>query len=502
MSRVIPFFISIIITMNLYPQNGQADRQPVAAGRFYSADKETLTRDLSQLFAATENKNTAARVRAVISPHAGYVFSGKIAAAAFSAIPSGSHYKNIFLIGSSHVMAFNGASVYNTGDYITPLGKMKVNREIANKLKNGNTFFRFPVISHTQEHSLEVQVPFVQYYFKDTPPIVPIIIGTDNRSTIREIAAALKPYFTSDNLFIISSDFSHYPEYTEANITDKATAEAIVTGNADIFLNTLQRNSAKGIPGLATSMCGWTSGLTLLYLTGQDPDIEYKKIAYCNSGDSRFGSKDEVVGYCAIIVTEKESASINSSRSESEVSFTSEEKDKLFSIARGSIKKMLYENQRQVTDPATIPSALKKNMGAFVTLKIMGELRGCIGRFISTDPLYEVVNQMAEASAFEDNRFSPLTKEEFEKTEIEISVLGPLKKISDTSEIVLGKHGIYIKKDFRSGTMLPQVATEQKWTLEQFLGHTSRDKAGLGWLGWKDAEVFIYEAVVLEEKNK
>jgi AmmeMemoRadiSam system protein A len=140
-------------------------------------------------------------------------------------------------------------------------------------------------------------------------------------------------------------------------------------------------------------------------------------------------------------------------------------------------------------------------MGAFVTLKIKGELRGCIGRFTSNDPLYEVVNQMASSSAFEDSRFNPLTKEEYEKIEIEISVLGPLKKIADISEIVLGKHGIYIKKDFRSGTMLPQVATENNWTLEQFLGYTSREKAGLGWLGWKDAEVFIYEAVVLEEKK-
>jgi MEMO1 family protein len=499
MCKVIPFFISILISMNLYPQNGQADRNPVAAGRFYSADKETLTSDLSQLFSESENNSSATRVRAIISPHAGYVFSGKIAAAAFSSIPEESHYKNIFIIGSSHVMAFDGASVYNTGDYITPLGKMKVNREIAEELKIRNACFRFPVTSHTQEHSIEVQIPFIQYYFKYPPPVVPIIIGTDKKSTIREIATALKPYFNSDNLFIISSDFSHYPSYAGANIVDKATADAIVSGSAEIFLNELQRNSSKGIEGLATSMCGWTSGLTLLYLTGKDPDLEYSKIAYCNSGDSRFGNKDEVVGYNAIVVTEKDQSI---TRSESEVSFTREEKDMLFSIARGSITKMLNENTRQIITPSSVPPALNKKMGAFVTLKINGELRGCIGRFISTDPLYEVVNQMAEASAFGDSRFTPLTKAEFEKTDIEISVLGPLKKIKDTSEIVLGKHGIYIKKDFRTGTMLPQVATEQKWTLEQFLGYTSREKAGLGWNGWKDADIYIYEAVVLEEKNK
>jgi uncharacterized protein (TIGR00296 family) len=112
------------------------------------------------------------------------------------------------------------------------------------------------------------------------------------------------------------------------------------------------------------------------------------------------------------------------------------------------------------------------------------------------------VKASAVSSAFEDPRFSPLTLQEYEKTDFEITVLGPMKKIKSIDEIVLGKHGIYIKKDFRSGTMLPQVATEYGWSVEEFLGHTSRDKAGIGWDGWKDAEIFIYEGLVLEENSK
>ena len=133
---------------------------------------------------------------------------------------------------------------------------------------------------------------------------------------------------------------------------------------------------------------------------------------------------------------------------------------------------MLFENKSQTIEPEALPPIFKKNMGAFVTLKINGNLRGCIGRFTSPDPLYQVVSQMAIASAFEDTRFTPLTKAEFEKTEIEISVLGPLRKISNINEIILGKHGIYIKKGYISGTMLPQVATENHWTVEEFLGYT------------------------------
>jgi len=474
---------------------------PVAAGRFYAAGKESLTKDLSELFSSCTKTEFSGKVRAIITPHAGYVYSGKTAASAFSSIPKNTIFKNIFIIGSSHVMAFDGASVYNTGDYITPLGIMKVNIEIANQLKNSKSYFRFPPDAHGQEHSLEVQLPFIQYYFTTQPQIVPIIIGTNNKETIKLIAEALKPWFNDENLFVISSDFSHYPPYKEAVEVDRLTADALVSKKADSFLNTLSGNSSKSVSGLATSMCGWTSGLTLLYLVNNDPALEFKKISYCNSGDSPYGNKDEVVGYHAIALIESNSG--NATRNQSaELSFTKAETNQLFTIARSSIRKMLYENIRYTVNPGTVPTNLKINMGAFVTLKIDGNLRGCIGRFISTEPLYEVVNQMAVASAFDDSRFSPLSIDEFEKVEIEISVIGPLKKINNISEIVLGKHGIYIKKDFRGGTMLPQVATENHWTLEQFLGYTSRDKAGLGWDGWKDAEILIYDTVVLEEKKK
>lgn len=492
---------SIFIAMDIFPQGRPVDREPVAAGRFYSAGREELMSDLKQLFASCDKYPENLKVRAIIAPHAGYIFSGKTAASAYSTIPSDSKFSNIFLIGSSHVMAFEGASVYYTGDFITPLGKMKVNTELSEKLRKENSVFRFPVNAHLKDHCLEVHIPFIQYYFKNPQQIIPIIIGTDNKNTLKEIANALRPWFTPDNLFIISSDFSHYPPYKEAKEVDNLTADAILSKDPEQFLKTLNKNSLNGIPNLLTSMCGWTSGLVLLYLVNNYPNLVFKKISYCNSGDSPYGDKTEVVGYHAIALADiSKSNQVNKNQS-NEVNFSKEEIDQLFSIARNSIYSMLYFHKKQVLDPSKILPGLKKNMGAFVTLKINGQLRGCIGRFPSSDPLYEVVNQMAIASAFEDTRFMPLTKEEFDKVEIEISVIGPLKRIYDISEIELGKHGIYIKKGFRSGTMLPQVATENNWTVEEFLGYTSRDKAGLGWNGWKDAELYIYEAVVLEEKK-
>jgi hypothetical protein len=488
--------------MELFSQNKSSDREPVAAGRFYSADKVTLTKDIAALFEQCAKPEGNITVRAIVAPHAGYVYSGKTAAAAFSSTSKAGMYKNIFLIGSSHIMAFEGASVYSSGDFITPLGKARVNKEIASKLKTGNKVFDFPETAHIQDHTLEVQLPLIQYYYSKTPDIVPIIIGTSNTTRIKEIANALRPYFTTDNLFVFSSDFSHYPSYKDAVEIDNLTAVALTSGNPSVFLETLKKNSSKNLPGLATSMCGWTSGLALLYLVDGNTSIEFKRIDYCNSGDSQYGAKNEVVGYHAIALTEKKQDKKNTENVSEEFSFTAKEKEQLFSIARNSINTKLNSETVDRPDVSKLSETLKMQFGAFVTLKIDGILRGCIGRFTSSDPLFEVVRLSALSSAFEDPRFPPLTKEEYKKTEIEITVLGPMKKIKSIDEIILGKHGIYIKKDYKAGTMLPQVATENRWTVEEFLGYTSRDKAGLGWSGWRDAEIFIYEGVVLEENKK
>ncbi|NSW94027.1 MAG: AmmeMemoRadiSam system protein A, partial [Bacteroidales bacterium] len=379
--------------------------------------------------------------------------------------------------------------------------RMKVNQELANKLKNEHRVFNHPVSAHFQEHSIEVQIPFIQYYFKSDPMLVPIIIGTNNTSTIKKIADALRPYFTRENLFVISSDFCHYPDYEDAKEVDNITANSIVSGDPQAFLTAQRKTASRNIPGLSTSMCGWTSGLVLMYLAEGNSNLEYKKIDYCNSGDSPYGNKEEVVGYHAIALIEKTGQKSEGKSLTDEIFFTPDEKKKLFEIARNSIYSGLYYNKKYTVDKETLPQKFNVPYGAFVTLKIKGALRGCIGRFISQDPLYKAVIESAYSSAFEDPRFTPLTKEEFNRIEMEITILGPLRKIDNIKEIVLGKHGIYIKKDFRAGTMLPQVATENGWTVEEFLGYTSRDKAGIGWDGWKNAEIFVYEGIVLEENK-
>ncbi len=288
-----------------FEDNKTYDRQPAVAGRFYPADPDELRKLVISLFKNAKPKivsNTAA----IISPHAGYVFSGPVAASAFNQIDTDKQYKNIFLLGTSHTTYLDGASIFSQGDCIIPGAKIKVNRQLANELIEKYSFFTYNPKAHAYEHTIEVQLPFLYYKLKNHDfQIVPIIIGTNNIATIGQIAKALKPYFTPDNLFIISTDFSHYPPYEEAKIVDKRTAEAILTKDPQIFLQTIEENERAGIPNLATSICGWSSVLTLILLAQDDPGLEFKIIDYRNSGDSIYGDHFQVVGYYAIALVRK-----------------------------------------------------------------------------------------------------------------------------------------------------------------------------------------------------
>jgi len=475
------------------------NRKPAVAGTFYPASHDVLNRELDSLFIKATPARNQGDIIAVISPHAGYVYSGIVAASAYNQLSRDIKYENVFVIGSSHRASYDGASVYCEGDFITPLGNVKVNRALAKDLvaKNPGVMLALPE-AHADEHSLEVQLPFLQHIYKDTLQIVPILLGTQRPATIRKIADALKPYLNNKNLFVISTDFSHYPDYEDACKVDKVTADAIVKNSSRDFMNTLDVNQSKGIKNLATSICGWTSMLTFLYMTESNPNIHFQEIRYMNSGDMPLGDKDRVVGYNAITATLDADGKVK--QTEEAYSLNELEKSQLLKIARLTIKNYLETNEIPKLKTEGFSAKLLAPSGAFVTLTKGGNLRGCIGRFSADLPLYRTVQEMAVAAAVNDYRFSRLTPDELSKVDIEISVLTPMRKIQSIQEIVLGKHGIYIKKGNSGGTFLPQVATQTGWSLEEFLGHCARDKAGIGWDGWKDAEIYVYEAYVFGEK--
>ena len=468
--------------------NGQTSipvvRPATQAGRFYESDARLLGHEVDSLLARHAQRTGDEDVAALIVPHAGYYFSGNVAASAYARLHPEKKYKRIFLLGPSHHEWLNGASVNGEVDYYaTPLGDVKVDRETAHQLIQADSVFSYQPKAHDREHCLEVQLPFLQRHLGEVPPIVPIIISTNDFSKLKRMAEVLKPWFTGENLFIISSDFSHYPSYTDACEVDAKTGEAVASGDVEQFIATIEANARSGKRNLATSACGEFPIITLmLMLNGQ---YQVKHIMYQNSGDIGDHDHSRVVGYHSFAVVRK-----------SGFSLSDEEKDMLKKIAYESIKDSL--DGKNIAQPALNSklSALNCKCGAFVSLHKQGRLRGCIGHFGEDVPLHEIVAEMARAAAFEDPRFPPVHREELGDIDIEISVLTPMRRIQSLDEFQLHKHGIYIRKGYRSGTFLPQVADEVNWTKEEFVGHCSQDKAGLGWDGWRDAELYVYEAIV------
>ena len=496
--------LTILTTMMMMNMcNGQIAKEPVVrpatqANRFYTGDAGELSEEVDNLLALHRCETVYRDVAALIVPHAGYYFSGNVAAAAYMAMPKDKQYKRIFLLGPSHHEWLDGASVNTEADYYaTPLGQVKVDHDVAVALTEADSVFRYEPRAHDREHCLEVQLPFLQRFFtihsslftKDVPPIVPIIISTNDFQKLKRIAETLKPYLTEENLFIVSSDFSHYPKYEDACRVDARTGKAVESGDVEQFIAALEENARSGVRNLSTSACGELAIVTLLMMI--DSTYEVKHLMYQNSGDAEESDHSRVVGYHAFAIVRKSSQ---------EFSLSEDEKRMLKEIALTSIKDSLNGRGIAVANSSlfTLHSSLKQKCGAFVSLHKHGRLRGCIGHFGEDVPLHEIVAEMARAAAFEDPRFMPVTADELSDIDIEISVLTPMRRILSLDEFELHRHGIYIRKGYRSGTYLPQVADEVNWTKEEFVSHCAQDKAGIGWDGWKDAEteLYVYEAIV------
>lgn len=482
----------ILTTIMMMNCNGQTSvpvvRPATQAGRFYESDARLLSHEVDSLLARHAQRSDDEDVAALIVPHAGYYFSGNVAASAYARLNPEKKYKRIFLLGPSHHEWLDGASVNGEVDYYaTPLGDVKVDRETARQLIKTDSVFSCQPKAHDREHCLEVQLPFLQRHLGEVPPIVPIIISTNDFSKLKRMAEVLKPWFTEENLFIISSDFSHYPSYEDAYEVDAKTGEAVASGDVEQFIATIEANARSGKRNLSTSACGEFPIITLmLMLNGQ---YQVKHIMYQNSGDIGDHDHSRVVGYHSFAFIRN-----GQTRTDTEFTLSYEEKQMLKKIAYTSIKDSL--NGKPISMFNHQSSILNQKCGAFVSLHKQGRLRGCIGHFGEDVPLHEIVAEMARAAAFEDPRFPPVHREELGDIDIEISVLTPMRRIQSLDDFQLHKHGIYIRKGYRSGTFLPQVADEVNWTKEEFVGHCSQDKAGLGWNGWRDAELYVYEAIV------
>jgi hypothetical protein len=455
----------------------QGIRKAVWARTFYEENAESLSRQIDYfLHNVKKEPLSAENIIAIIAPHAGYFYSGQVAASAYRLV-QGKDYETVIIIAPSHRYGFRGCSIYLQGGYESPLGIVNIDESLASKLSKASGFKYVPQ-AHAEEHSVEVQIPFIQ---KTLPhaKIVPVVMGFQTKETITSLANALTKVLKGKNVLVVAStDMSHQLPKKRANDIDSKTTSLIQS----LQINLLIRKIEKG----ENILCGGgpvTS--TLLYAKKKKARVEI--LHYADSSQAG-GPESGVVGYMA--------AAIHSGTSASEFRLSAEEKKELLRLARSSINQFVREEK--VLNYETQSSILLSRKGAFVTLKKEGHLRGCIGYIEPVLPLYQTIIQASILAACRDQRFPPVSVDELEDLEIEISVLTPLKKIQKPRLVEVGKHGLVISKGDKTGLLLPQVPVENHWSRETFLQKACL-KAGLPENAWKTgADIFIFEAVVFQ----
>jgi len=460
-------------------------KEPNVRGAFYPDDSQELSLMIEGFLKEVNPPLKEGDIFALILPHAGYLYSGKVAAFGYKLIKD-KPYKTVIILGPSHYYGFKGVSIYPEGFFRTPLGDVEIDKEFTQKLLSKDKEIYFDPLAFSKEHSVEVQLPFLQKVLTDFK-IVPIVMGDCSYALCQRLAVLIKEAIgeRKDVLVVASSDMYHGYDYQECEIVDKLTLT---------YLKNMDPQSLYlGLKEGKIQLCGGFPVVTCLILA---KELGHNKLEVLNYTNSAMVSGKKIkglwtVGYSSCIIDNEKGVEM----------LNKQQKKRLLEIARNSIQYYLEKNKYlevNESDPV-----LSKNMGAFVTLHKFGQLRGCIGNLVGDRPLYLTVAQMAVESAVGDPRFAPLRLEELKDVEIEISVLSPLKKINSIDEIELGKHGVLVRRGFRSGVFLPQVAKETGWLKEEFLSYLCSHKAGLPHDAWKDkdTELYIFTAEVFSEKD-
>lgn len=477
-------------------------RQPAVAGTFYPGEPSNLAKTIAGMMAQTERPDISGEIKALIAPHAGYIYSGPVASYAFKTI-QGLEYSDVIVISPCHVEAFQGSAIYPGDAYRTPLGDIKINKELSTKIASASEYVELSEKGHRLtvrggEHSLEVELPFLQTMLGDFN-LVAIVMGNQDKTSCSALAEAIAKACSGrdDVLLVASSDLSHFYDYKTAKKLDSHIVDRINAYDYEALYNDIQSKKAEA--------CGGGPMIVAMMAAKMMGADGAKVVRYANSGDVS-GDSSSVVGYLAAVVYKGDSGrevyEINTDEESSEdleinpasaVDFglTSNEKQLLLDLARQSIEARL-ENRSLDLDKADYPGVLGEKRGAFVTLTIDDNLRGCIGYIQAVKPLYETIAEMAVQAAFHDPRFPQLSKAEFKQIEIEISVLTPMIKVENPEQdIVVGRDGLFIIKGHYSGLLLPQVPVEHNWNRNTFLDQTCL-KAGLPPGTWKDSATEIY----------
>ena len=473
----------------------QKVRQSLVAGGFYPADAGELKTMVQQLLAGTQAPRIRQRIIALIAPHAGYVYSGHVAAESFVQL-RGRKINRVVVIAPSHVDYFEGASVYDGTAYATPLGKVELDQDFCQRLaRQSSRIFRSgrghdAPPGQRGEHALEVELPFLQTvlpHFK----LVPIVMGEQSYATCRALGVALAKLIKDTSTVIVaSSDLSHYHSYKDCKHRDGKVLQAI--REWDYY--SLSRNFSMRV----WEACGGGPIVATMIAAERLGANRAKLLKYANSGDVPGGDKSRVVGYSAWAFYRDRQ---KKSQAEEDFSLNRSQREQLLQIARKAVETVVTSGETY-QPPQPKDEALRMDRGAFVTLTEQGRLRGCIGYTSPVKPLYLTVRDVAIEAALHDPRFAPVQESELSLLHYEISVLSPFHHVRDVNEIRVGRDGLLIWKDGRAGLLLPQVPVGLGWDRTTFLEQTCR-KAGLSKDAWKDpaGDLFRFTAFVFSEED-
>lgn len=485
---VLSFFIACFAAIGV----ADADniRKPVYSGRFYPDTRSELEAFIKQLLGRVKpiqiNQPSNSSLKALIVPHAGYIYSGWTTAH-ISLVLRKNQFRRVIVMGPDHRIGFQGCAISDVSAYETPMGSISLNGDAA-LLRQKKYLFRAIQVSDQLEHSVEVVLPFFQYLLKNFD-LIPIVFGHGQGLSGRA-ADALDPLLDQNTLLVASSDLSHYLPYREAAVRDRETIEMILNLKADKLIN--RENAA----------CGMTSILTVINMARRH-NWHPLLLHYSNSGDTA-GDRLNVVGYAAIAFYGGSSMKI---RMDSPQSLNMQQGQTLVKLARQTIAERLGKSSNRVDSDSMTDEAFQDHRGTFVTLTINKQLRGCIGNLDSADCILDGIKRNAVNAAFNDPRFPPLKKDELDRVDIEVSILtepNPLE-YRDHKELLskLRVHtdGVILRKGSASATFLPQV-WEQLPQPEKFLSHLCL-KAGLPSDEWKKGhlDILTYQVQYFEEEK-
>lgn len=461
-------------------------REPAVAGLFYSADRNRLDKDIAHYLGnADEVKNP--RPRILIVPHAGYQYSGTVAAKAYALLrPYAKDIKNVVIVGPSHYEHIYGLALPDYDSFKTPLGIIPINKQISQELIKDNDFISYSAKAHSKEHSIEVQLPFLQKVL-DNFSIIPIAYGEVEPE---KIASALEPLLKrKDTIIIFSADLSHYYNYEHAQSMDEHTAEMIENNDPDLGYD---------------SSCGAT-GINAALIISKDTNLYPETIDLKNSGDTA-GDKSRVVGYGAWSFTDnKEQKLVGIDYELNNLQdFADLYQNELREIVQIALEEAVGRNKIYKPSRASYSEHMFDKGASFVTLTQNGELRGCVGTVVPKEAIALNVAKSAYSAALEDARFNKLTSEELSRLDFSISLLTGLERIRFLDEddliskIDANVDGLVMVDGNRTGLFLPSV-WKQLPDKKDFL-QGLKIKTGLSPNYWSN-KIIIYRFKTVEIKK-